>query len=70
MNTLKCSIHVIAGIIPNAAISKFTRVWEFTQADMDNPPTYIDGSGAAMNYAASLQNPKTVNWVKVKWIWH
>jgi len=70
MNSLKCSIHVWAGIIPGEPDSRFTRTWNFTQEDLDNPPNYIDRTGAAMNYAMSLQNPKKVNWVKLEWVWY
>ena len=70
MNALKCSIHVVAGVIPGEPISELTRGWEFTQADLDSPPRYIDQTGAAMNYAMSLQNPAKVNWVKLEWVWY
>ena len=70
MEGLKCSIRVVAGIIPTEAIPELTRVWEFTQSDLDSPPTYIDKSGAAMNYAMSLQNPAKINWVRLEWIWY
>ena len=69
MEALKCSVTVVAGIIIGEPMKKFTRVWNFTQEDLDNPPTYIDGMGAAMNYAMSLQNPAQVNWVKFEWVW-
>lgn len=70
MHALKCSIHVTAGVITGEVIPKLTRSWEFTQKDLDNPPTYIDQTGAAMNYAMSLQNPAKVNWVKLEWVWY
>ena len=70
MEALKCSISVTAGIILGAAMSQFSRVWDFTQEDLDNPPTYIDKTGAAMNYAMSLQNPSKVNWARLEWIWY
>ena len=70
MFALKCSIHVTAGVILGEVIPKFTRSWEFTQKDLDNPPTYVDQTGAAMNYAMSLQNPAQVNWVKLEWVWY
>lgn len=70
MNGLKCSIHVSAGVILCEPIPELTRNWEFTQADLDSPPIYIDKSGAAMNYCMSLQNPAKVNWVKMEWIWY
>lgn len=68
--TLKCSIIVVAGVLPGKPDEAFTRRWDFTQQDMDNPPTYIDRTGAAMNYAMSLQNPERVNWVGLEWIWY
>lgn len=70
MDALKCSIHVTAGVVLGESISDLTRVWQFTQAHLDNPPTYIDQTGAAMNYAMSLQNPEKVNWVKLEWVWY
>ena len=70
MEALKCSVSVTAVVILGAAMPKFSRVWEFTQEDLDNPPTYIDRTGAAMNYAMSLQNPASVNWVRLDWIWY
>jgi len=69
MDALKCSIVVKAGVIPGEPIENYTRAWEFTQRDLDNPPTYIDQTGAAMNYAMSLQNPKAINWVMFEWLW-
>jgi len=70
MNGLKCSVTVVAGLAPGLPEQELTRVWNFTQKDLDNPPTYIDRTGSAMNYAMSLQNPQKVNWVKFEWIWY
>ena len=70
MEPLKCSVSVSAGVILGEVLPKLTRVWNFTQEDLDNPPTYIDKTGAAMNYAMSLQNPIQVNWVRLDWIWY
>lgn len=70
MDGLKCSIRVVAGVLPNQQLSQLTRTWDFLQSDLDNPPTYLDKSGAAMNYAMSLQKPEKVNWVKFEWIWY
>ena len=69
MNALKCSLTVVAGVVIGQPIKGLTRSWHFTQGDLDNPPTYIDRTGAAMNYAMSLQNPKKVNWVRFEWFW-
>ena len=70
MLSLRCSIQVKAGIIPGEAQPELTRTWEFTKEDLDNPPKYVDDTGAAMNYAMSLQNPQEVNWVKLEWVWY
>lgn len=70
MESLKCSVQVIAGVIPEEPMPEFTREWHFTKKDMDNPPTYIDKTGSAMNYAMSLQNPERFNWVRLDWIWY
>lgn len=67
---LKCTVKVSAGVILGQAMKEYTREWFFTQADLDNPPTYIDLTGAAMNYAMSLQDPQKVNWVRLDWIWY
>jgi len=65
----KCMFQVKAGVLPGEPMPEFTRVWEITQEDLNNPPTFIDKSGAAMNYAMSLQNPERCNWVIFEWIW-
>lgn len=70
MEALKCGVRVMAGVIPGTPTKELTRVWDFTQKDLDNPPTYLDRTGAAMNYAMSLQNPAKVNWVRFEWIWY
>jgi len=69
MDALKCSVYVTAGVIPGECVPELTRQWHFTQKDLDSPPDYIDRTGAALNYAMSLQNPAAVNWVKLEWIW-
>ncbi len=70
MGAIKCSVQVFAGVILGEVITDLTRKWFFSQKDLDNPPTYLDKTGAAMNYAMSLQNPQKVNWVKFEWIWY
>ena len=68
MAGLKCSVIVKAGVVPGE--STLSRQWDFTEEDMNNPPTYIDRTGSAMNYAMSLQNPDKFNWVTLEWIWY
>lgn len=67
---LKCSIQVVAGVVPNEPIPEYTREWGFDSKDLEDKWLYIDKSGAAMNYAMSLQNPQKVNWVMMNWIWY
>ncbi len=70
MEGFKCSIYVTAGVVPGMVIQALTRQWHFTQKNLDNPPDYIDRSGAALNYAMHLMNPAQNNWVKMEWIWY
>jgi len=70
MDQVKCHIIVYGGVIPGDDTEEYTRKWFFTQEDLDNPPTYVDQQGAAMNYAMSLQDPKRLNWVKLEWVWY
>jgi len=70
MDSLKCTIIVMAGVITTEPIQDTIRRWDFTQENLDNPPIYIDQSGAAMNYAMSLMNPARFNWVKFEWVWY
>lgn len=70
MDALKCSASVVAGVLINEPLPELSRQWDFTEADLHNSPKYIDGTGAAMNYAMSLQNPHKVNWVRLEWIWY
>ena len=65
----KCVFKVTAGVLVGESMPELTRIWEITQEDLDNPPIFIDQSGAAMNYTMSLQNPERCNWVKFEWIW-
>ena len=67
---LKCSIEVVAGVLVGVPMKEYSRQWHITEEDWINPPTYIDKSGAAMNYAMSLQNPQRFNWVRMDWIWY
>jgi len=70
MKELICTMRVVAGVLLGTPIPEYTREWHFTKEEMEAPPAYIDGTGAALNYAMSLQNPKTLNWVKMEWIWY
>lgn len=72
---LKAQMSVVAGVIPGEPIETFTRVWQFTSDQIEaarhaeDNHAYNDAMGAALHYAASLQNPGRVNWVKLEWMW-
>jgi len=70
IETLKCSVVISAGVIIGEPMPKYTRQWGFSNKDLEDKWLYIDKTGAAMNYAMSLQNPQKVNWVKFEWIWY
>lgn len=71
---LKATIIVTAGVIVGEPIPEATRSWQFTNIDIEEAQkgkqyAYLDGLGAAYNYAATLQNPSRYNWVRLEWIW-
>lgn len=70
MPALNCSIEVTAGVIPGQPMPEHHRVWHFTEEDLNEKHKFIDGSGSALNYAANLQNPNFVNWVRLDWVWY
>lgn len=67
--SVKCTIVVKGGIIPNEPMSELTREWHLTSEDCRDTNKYVDITGAAMNYAMSLQNPNKLNWVNFEWVW-
>ena len=74
-NGLKAQIIVQAGMFPGEIMPRFTRIWNLSSEIVEacerdpNDYRYMDAMGTAMNYAANLQNPNKVNWVRVEWIW-
>ena len=75
MEALKCLIAVTAGLVPEEPLDEHSRFWSFTSEGVEkiqsdpNDHTYRDAMGAALNYAAYLQNPALTNWVKLEWTW-
>lgn len=81
MEAGKLIIEVQAGLIPGQPMEEFTRRWGFTarewdemhSEDKDVAKEALDAwdrvHGWAREYAARLQNPHTVNWVRMDWIW-
>lgn len=74
-SALKVQIVVEAGVIPGQPQAELTRTWHLTndviEACEADPADYryMDICGAAMNYAANLQNPNRCNWVSTNWMW-
>ena len=74
-NALKAQIVVQAGLMPGQPDPFYTRVWHFDhqliEETLEDPTDfrYRDAFGAALNYAAFLQHPGHLNWVKMEWTW-
>jgi hypothetical protein len=76
---LKAQWAVYAGVIPGKPEPEFTKAWEYTSADYesdcqlpDEPEAmsaYRRMAGEAQAYAASLQDPRGLNWVRLEWMW-
>jgi hypothetical protein len=73
----KLIIEVVAGVIPNQPMPEYTRHWEWTSEDQalldagdgEARERYIALHGASREYAASLEDPRRVNWVRRDWVW-
>ena len=78
---LRCTWSVTAGIIPGEPIPDYSRQWCLTseqwekdlaaanQGNPDPPWTFLAYQTAAREYAQSLENPRSLNWVKCEWMW-
>ena len=77
MESVKLIIEVVAGIIPNAPMPEHTRRWYWLSRDQDAlergdkeaSAKYISIAGESREYAASLENPRSLNWVRRDWLW-
>lgn len=77
MESAKLLIEVVAGLVPGQPITKYTRRWAWSSADQasllkDDPEArekYIRIAGESREYAASLENPGELNWVRRDWLW-
>lgn len=65
----KLILEVQAGVIPGEPMPELTRRWALTSEDIEVDNKMADAQGAALNYAALLQNPQRVNWVRLDWVW-
>lgn len=65
----KLILEVQAGVIPGEPNHDLTRRWVIGEYELDDKNKLVDVQGAALNYAAILQNPEFVNWVRLDWVW-
>lgn len=73
----KLIIEVVAGLLPGEPIPEFTRRWDWSSeqqqrllsGDRAAAQEYSDMAGASREYAASLEDPRKVNWVRRDWVW-
>jgi len=77
MVACKLLIEVHAGVIVGEPIPEYSRRWEWSSEDQaaleaDDPwarEKYILIAGESREYAATLEDPRRVNWVRRDWIW-
>lgn len=77
MEAAKLIIEVLAGVIPGEPMPAYTRKWVWTSGDQarleagdrEARQEYLTIAGASREYAASLEDPRRVNWVRRDWIW-
>lgn len=70
-------IEVVAGIVPGTPRDEYTRRWAWTDAQHDRLEAgdaganreWLQMCGESREYAASLENPSRVNWVRRDWLW-
>lgn len=73
----KLIIEVTAGMVPGQPMGEYTRRWNWSSQDQDRLlrddeaaiNKYIRIAGESREYAASLENPNNLNWVRRDWIW-
>lgn len=78
MNAAKCAWEVTAGLIPGQPMDEYTRRWGLTsdewygddgQPTLQGVATFNSYLVAAQEYARTLTDPGSLNWVRVEWIW-
>jgi hypothetical protein len=69
-DSAKIIIEVVAGIVPGSPMPEYTRRWSLTRDQFDNDRNaVIKAYGESREYAATLENPAKVNWVRRDWTW-
>lgn len=77
MEAAKLIIEVMAGMIPGKPDEQYTKRWgwssveqaKLVKGDPAAKEQYIRIAGESREYAASLENPQVLNWVRRDWIW-
>ena len=77
MASAKLLIEVVAGLVPGTPMPEFTRRWGWTSDDQEAlalgneeaKKKWIAIAGESREYAATLENPQQVNWVRRDWLW-
>jgi hypothetical protein len=77
MEAARLIIEVVAGVIPDDPMPQYTRRWTWTSSDQErlgagDPEAQARSlaiAGESREYAAWLENPRQVNWVRRTWIW-
>ena len=70
-------IEVQAGVILEQPMDEYTRRWTWTSSnqerlsagDPEAQMQYLSMAGESREYAAWLEHPGRVNWVRRTWIW-
>ena len=82
----RCIWEVTAGILPGKAMPEFTERWcvtsetfyreaelsaeDFAKEFPDGRSTFIRFRDEAYEYARNLTDPRSVNWVRVDWVYY
>lgn len=76
--SVRIGIEVVAGLIPGQPELEFSRSWFITSelwqrmnnGDVDARNEIIRISGESREYAATLEDPRRLNWVRRDWIYY
>lgn len=77
MASAKLAIEVVAGLVPGQPLPEYTRRWVWSSDDqqaLENGDKaarekYLRMAGESREYAASLEDPRSLNWVQRVWLW-
>ncbi len=82
MNSLVCQVVVTAGVIPGVAIQEYLKSWYWSSSDQEKMMQTEDAAlqneyrmkwiamqGESREYAAALEDPSRVNWIRRDWMW-